>query len=417
MSGEFLVNASREGLSPLGTAPQRSFELISGTLSARLGPAHAALFAEPVASAQGERADWYATLPGRPRPLADLPEAEEARARAELARLSADIRALAAELAAGGGEEQRLGEALSNALEIPGEEAIYVLDGLPDGRLQPVLVNWACAREARAPVRGALSGADTRARPALPPPLLSDVTPDLAPAAGPAPGQGALLRWLLWLGWLLLAAMIAALLYLMLEACALRLPGAPGNCPAPAEASLAERERMVLENRLRALERRIAAADRACQPAPDTRAELPPLLPPPPAAAPSEAEERMRDSGARLGELTFTLIWDGPDDIDLHVTCPAGQTISYRAKQACGGALDVDSNARALTPRPIENIYFDAPPPGAYRIAVNAYESRTGGASRPFELRISDADGVQTLRGEVSPARPTWETTYQTGER
>ncbi len=421
MSDDFLVNASTEGLRALGTAPQRSFELVGGTVAARLGADHAALFAEPVASAQGDRHDWYATVSGTPRRLIDLAEPEQARAREELARLTSDIRALATSLSeSGAGDDQRLGEALTNALEIPDEESIWVITGLADDRLQPVLVNWAWVRDRREAVRGALAGADTRARAAVPhappsaAPPLTPALPHAAPsgsAAQETQGTGAVnwLRWLLWLGWLLLAAMIAIIFYLMVEACALRLPGIAAHCPVAEQESALARDRLVLEDRVLQLERHLATADRACQPVPEERVDLPPLLNPP-----NEMEERMRQSGAQLGDLTFTLIWDSRDDIDLHVTCPAGETVSYRAKEACGGQLDVDSNAGSIVPQPIENVFFNNPLAGAYQVRVNYYESRTGGAPRSFELQIRDRENVQTLTGEVSPGRPTWETTYQT---
>jgi hypothetical protein len=427
MSDDFLLNASTEGLSPLGTAPQRSYELISGTVAELLGAEHAALFAEPVSSEHGDRSDWYAPLPGTPKRLADLPEPDQVRARAEQARLASDIRALADRLSESvEGDDQRLGEALANALEVPDEGSVWVITDLPGGRLQPVLVNWAWVRDRQRSVRGALSGADTR--PSAPPPS-PPVAPPIAPrveappvfeeipVGAPPLGESRVerrgsLRWLLWLGWLILAAMIAAILSLALAPCALRLPGLPARCPVAEESTLT-RERLVLEDRLQEAERRLQTADRACQPRAAALVDLPPL-PPELAAPPSEADSRIEDSGARRGDLTFTLTWDSLDDLDLFVTCPAGQTVSYRARAACGGALDVDSNARATDARPIENVYFNDPPGGVYQIGVDYFKSRTGGAARAFEVQIRDKDEVQTMRGTVSPADPTWRSTYQT---
>lgn len=457
MSGDFLVNTSTEGLRPLGTAPQRSFELVTGTVAARLGPAHAALFAEPVSGAHGERTDWYATVSGHPRRLDALDPPEAERARAELARLVGDIRALATELAASGsGDDQRLGEALANALEVPGEDSIWVLTGLPDGRLQPVLVNWAWIADRQQAVRGVLSGVDTRTPPppprpapgAVPPALPAGAPPGPPPGSPPGPPPGAmaplpppgaaaapaargaspLLWWLVWLGWLLLAAMLAAILWLAIAPCALRLPGLPGRCPAGAVALeqelagfAAARERAVLEDRILQTERQLGIADRACQPVPVERVELPPLIPPPAPESEPESEpepatdidDRMQASGAQRGDLTFTLVWNSPDDLDLHVTCPLGAEISYRQKQACGGELDVDSNVTNVVPQPIENVFFTAPATGSYQVVVNYYETRTGGAPQNFEVQIRDGERVETLTGTVSSARRTWTTTYR----
>lgn len=59
----FLANTSTQGLSALGTAPQRSFELITGTVRDVLGERHAALFAEPVATQYGDRFDCMPLSP------------------------------------------------------------------------------------------------------------------------------------------------------------------------------------------------------------------------------------------------------------------------------------------------------------------------------------------------------------------
>src|SRR6056297_1289007 len=91
----FLANTSAEGLRPLGTAPQRSFELITGTVRKTFGDRHAALFAEPVAAQHGDRFDWYATAPGTPVLLSDLPADEAETARQTLKTLADDIRGLA----------------------------------------------------------------------------------------------------------------------------------------------------------------------------------------------------------------------------------------------------------------------------------------------------------------------------------
>jgi hypothetical protein len=128
----FLTTTSSEGLRALGSAPQRSFELITGTVRARLGNAHAALFAEPVATEFGDRFDWYATLPGKARRLADLPEPEAEALRATRDALAADIRSLAAEIAASGApDDLRLSEALTNALVVPDDNHVWAIG--PDG--------------------------------------------------------------------------------------------------------------------------------------------------------------------------------------------------------------------------------------------------------------------------------------------
>ena len=161
MLESFLTNTSTEGLKPLGTAPQRSFELVSDTVRARFSPAHAALFAEPVATQYGDRFDWYATVDGKARPLSEVEDPDAIRSL--LGGLVGDIKGMADELLASKKpDDQRLGEALANAIEIPDEDSIFVIEGA-DGSPQPVLVNWAWTPDEQVAVRGVLTGMDQRA--------------------------------------------------------------------------------------------------------------------------------------------------------------------------------------------------------------------------------------------------------------
>ena len=104
----FLVSTSTEGLQPLGTAPQRAYELVSSTVRARLGDTHANLFAEPVATEHGDMMDWYAPMAGAAVPLPDLPEAVQQAVCDRLGALVADIRAVAGQHVDNAGRQTRL---------------------------------------------------------------------------------------------------------------------------------------------------------------------------------------------------------------------------------------------------------------------------------------------------------------------
>lgn len=260
MSGTRLITTSSEGLQPLGSAAQRSFELVTGAVRARLGEEHAALFAEPVASEHGDRIDWYAAGDGEAIPMARLSPEERSALKARLGEMVAAIRAEAGRLGTSGdADDQRLSEALVNALEIPGEEMVLALRAA-DGSLRPVLVHWAWLRNERAAVRGVLSAMVPRAAP--------------APPAAPGAGRAGFRRWLIGFGWLALAMMIAAILYLMVAPCGLA-PGGPDFCPSdPPALAAAYSEQAAIEDEIAALEREIALADRTCQPvAPRPRKE------------------------------------------------------------------------------------------------------------------------------------------------
>ena len=413
MSDQFLLTTLSEGLTPLGTAAQRSYELVSETLRARVGEDAALLLAEPVAAEGGERIDWYAPMPGRAKPLNTLDPEQQERARAILGALVIRIRSEAETLQRSpDAADLRLGEALAHAVEIPDEGAVYVVE-TAEGLLYPVLVSWAWVREHQSTVRGVLKGQTARARPAKS--LSANAARQMPRHAAVAPSvtsrsptaRLAPVNLLLPLGWLLLAGMIAAILWLLIAACGLRGTGLV-FCPvSPAPAAGAEAELPVLEAQVAMLEHEIALTRGACLP------DLAFLPSPPqdPERAADQAREldrRLDTRGAQRGDLTFTLAWDGSDDMDLHVTCPTGQKIGFRNRRACNGWLDVDANAGTTVNDPVENIVFNDPQTGTYRITVVLHTSRTGTA-RPFRVRVSQRDGrEQVFRGSVRPGDNTW---------
>lgn len=62
MSDGFLTSTSSEGLQTLGSAAQRSFELIVGSLRSALDDTAATLFAEPISTARSGSVEWYAPV-------------------------------------------------------------------------------------------------------------------------------------------------------------------------------------------------------------------------------------------------------------------------------------------------------------------------------------------------------------------
>lgn len=416
MSEAFLTNTSTEGLKPLGTAPQRSFELVSETVREKLGPDHAALFAEPVPTQFGDRFDWYAPVTGRATPLADASNPDAVRAR--LVALVADIKELADTLLASkAADDQRLGEALSNALEIPDEEAVFVIEK-GSGGVQPVLVNWAWTRDEQIAVRGVLTGMDKRAARRQP----GYVAPQRAPVAPVSiAGVSPLWWWLVWLGWGVLALLIAAVIALLIEPCALRLSWLPDTCTQAevTQDTLAE-DRGLLEDQIALAQKEIAIKDRLCQP---DFAQLPipepdAFVPPPTGIQPSlpidpEVDQRAQAAGAQQGDLSFTLIWEGTDDLDLHSTCPSGETLFFLDKVRCNGVMDLDMNSFQVVPNPVENAYFTDPLTGDYRIRVNLYRQREGTGPVRFTLQVREGERVTTQKGTVSAASQNWQYTYR----
>lgn len=409
-----ITTTSAAGLEPLGSPAQRSYELLSSALKARLGPDFAALLAEPVAAAAGDRIDWYANAPGDIRPLADLPEAEAAALKTRLGAMVAAIRAEAdILLQSARPDDQRLGEALANATEIPGPELIFARAG-PDGTAQPVLVHWAWLRQEGRAVRGVLTAM-------IPRPATSAAS---APAA-PRPWAG--WWWLVLCGWALLALMTGAILALLIAPCAL-MPGRIGTCPEPPPAMAAAlTEARAAANEVAGAERLLALARRNCQPTvPLTPAAPPPVPParpeteetdetrtnPPGEDDRQQAARRLDTRGAARGDLNFVLDWEGTDDVDIYVTCPTGQTVSHRNTGDCNGSLDLDANAKRKTaiPDPMENVVFEDAPLGIYKIRAHLRAHRSGGPVT-VRLHVLRRDGPsQSYVGMLRPKERSWTT-------
>lgn len=416
-----LATTSSEGLQPLGSAAQRSYELVSDTVRSRLSPEHANLFAEPVATEHGDMIDWYAPVTGRAVPIADLGEDAAAELRDRLGHLIADIRSEAESLADSPDvQDQRLAEALNNAIEIPSESMIHAVRQ-PDGSVQPVLVHWAWLGAERKSVRGILTAMVPRPQ---------TITP-AGTAVEADPPRSRTWWWLILLGWLLLAAMLAYILYLMIAPCGLN-GGRLFFCPRPApEISAIPVERQVLEDEIAALQHELALLDRACQPTipvlpttPDAAPtpDKPPVDTPEPVQTPTpepqdkterDSKDVIRDldaRGARRAELNFALSWNTLDDIDLAVTCPSGQTISYSNRGDCDGTLDLDANVTraGAIEDPVENIVFDKATPGLYKVKVRLKSNR-GDGDKPVTLHVLRRDGRSlTYSGTVSDKAPEW---------
>lgn len=86
-----------------------------------------------------------------------------------------------------------------------------------------------------------------------------------------------------------------------------------------------------------------------------------------------EMEKRAKELHAKEGEITVRLGWQGFEDLDVIVSCPNGEEISFKTRDACGGKLDIDMNYQGNnSTSPIENIFVPARSimPGEYHIKV-----------------------------------------------
>jgi len=109
-----------------------------------------------------------------------------------------------------------------------------------------------------------------------------------------------------------------------------------------------------------------------------------------------DVAQRLAREGGRVGDLTFSLVWNDESDLDLWVTMPSGEKVFYSNKKSrCGAAeLDVDMNAsHPKSKEPVENVYVgDAEagvvaPAGKYKVEVNNYAYHSSeGLPEPREI-------------------------------
>lgn len=118
-------------------------------------------------------------------------------------------------------------------------------------------------------------------------------------------------------------------------------------------------------------------------------------------------------SAANLGtgDIQVTLSWNTSDDLDLSVTDPGGEVVSFfTPTTGSGGQLDVDANAGCFeqSPTPIENVFWPIAqaPEGDYIITVNLFQPCAGGESIAFTVTLLVQGNTETLRGTVDAQNP-----------
>jgi hypothetical protein len=118
---------------------------------------------------------------------------------------------------------------------------------------------------------------------------------------------------------------------------------------------------------------------------------------------------RLKKAGARVGALTCSLLWNNTDDLDLHCEGPMGDHIHWNQKRGtCGGHLDVDMHAtdKNLTQAPVENMYWDRPPPGKYKFWIENKTVREDSAT-PFTVRLTKDGKAEDKHFEDLPKYET----------
>lgn len=404
--GAPIATTANTGLQALGTGGQlaiHAWDQIASYLRRTRGEAHAALFAEPNPDPDRGIVDWYDAQGGEATPIARLPAEQAEAANAELERLVADIQADAARLSASKQPGERfLGELLAQALRVPGAESRLAIG------TRPVLVAWGHAR-ADGHAEHALIIGEAARRPGA----------GRMRIVGPPPAQPPRRDTASWV-----AAAIASLLLLLLFLLLLLLlldpfdwfrAPAPSCVADPRGAALLDemRHEQDREGMLRAEIARLAreAGERrlACPPpTPEPAAPQRPAEATPPQPSSSADAERAREQGGQSGRVQVILAWDNESDLDLFVSCPDGDIVSYQSRKGCGGGeLDIDRNAQApLRSDAVENIVWpEKAPAGRYGISVehNGHLQRT---PQPSSFRVTvrvEGQPDRSFSGRVAP--------------
>lgn len=114
----------------------------------------------------------------------------------------------------------------------------------------------------------------------------------------------------------------------------------------------------------------------------------------------------------QTGDVQITLLWQGLNDLDLHVIDPDGEEIYFGTRHSSsGGDLDVDSNAACgmnVTMAPVENVYWPTggTPIGKFRVSVVFYEHCSGAQLQtPFTLRVLVDGETSEYSGEAATVK------------
>jgi hypothetical protein len=120
------------------------------------------------------------------------------------------------------------------------------------------------------------------------------------------------------------------------------------------------------------------------------------------------------DTSVGTGDVQVTLTWQTNDDIDLYVTDPTGDTVSYLTDVVpSGGELDRDNHCGEMIIGRPENIYWPqgGAPSGTYKVQVNYYGACESGHAVNWTVRVIVQGNVQTFTGTLHEENETQDVT------
>jgi hypothetical protein len=175
--------------------------------------------------------------------------------------------------------------------------------------------------------------------------------------------------------WLLFALLVAAILAILLRACAINVgrtwyPGLVWCGYAPSIVHDDVGRISDLQRLIDNLQQQLGQRNAEC---PAGQLELPQPAQPPSAR---DIEKRVDDNKGVKGDLNISLGWLGTADLDLYVGCAGGKIIYHKDRSNCGGNLQIDMNHESSSTQPVEDVVFPSIsdiPSGTLKIGIGWY--------------------------------------------
>ena len=106
------------------------------------------------------------------------------------------------------------------------------------------------------------------------------------------------------------------------------------------------------------------------------------------------------------GDVQVLLSWNNYNDLDLVVTDPNGEPISFKNRRASsGGQLEIDMNVEYPDSKsPIENIYWptNGAPIGTYNVYLLYFNQHDESVETPFKIGVKKGTKMDNYTGKVT---------------
>ena len=211
--------------------------------------------------------------------------------------------------------------------------------------------------------------------------------------------------------WIIAALLIAWIIYILIPACGIKGILQSNGCTVKSEIKTDNSTLLELSDRIQAHEAELIYKRNKCNvdeniSADETQSTIKEMPYPP-----ADLAGRLKQENATIGDVNFTMIWQSRLDLDLEVTCPEGQKISYLSgklhENKCG-TLDVDANYKNKQENPIEHILIDNPTVGLYSVQVHLRPNADSSTDHEesFELKIYSGSLNKTSEDKVTVNKP-----------